>query len=40
MVNAGMKPYVMNAIIERNEIIDRPEKDWENNKGRAVIKNE
>lgn len=28
-----MKPYVMNAIIERNETIDRPEKDWKNNKG-------
>ena len=37
MHNSGMKPYVMNAIIERNETIDRPEKDWNNNKGRAVI---
>ena len=33
MHNSGMKPYVMNAIIERNETIDRPEKDWKNNKG-------
>ena len=37
MQNSGMKPYVMDAIIERNEKIDRPEKDWENNKGRSVI---
>ena len=39
MVNAGMKPYVMDAIIKRNEIVDRPEKDWESNKGRAVVNN-
>ena len=37
MKTSGMKPYVMNAIIERNEKIDRPQKDWNNNKGRAVI---
>jgi len=37
MKTTGMKPYVMNAIIERNEKIDRPQKDWNNNKGRAVI---
>ena len=37
MENSGMKPYVMDAIIERNDKIDRPEKDWKNNKGRAVI---
>ena len=34
-----MKPHVMDAIIERNEKVDRPEKDWRNNKGRAVIDN-
>ena len=39
MHNSGMKPYIMDAIIERNEKIDRPEKDWKNNKGRAVIDN-
>mgnify|MGYP000483459287 CR=1 FL=1 len=39
MKTTGMKPYVMNAIIERNEKVDRPEKDWKNNKGRAVIDN-
>jgi UDPglucose 6-dehydrogenase len=34
---SGMTPYVMNAIIERNEKIDRPEKDWFENKGRATV---
>lgn len=37
MVNVGMNPYIMNAIIERNENVDRPEKDWSTDKGRAVI---
>lgn len=37
MKNVGMKPYVMEAIIERNEKIDRPEKDWASDKGRAVV---
>jgi len=37
MQKCGMKPYIMEAIIERNEKIDRPEKDWANDKGRAVI---
>ena len=37
MKKAGLDPYIMNAIIERNEKIDRPEKDWEANKGRAVV---
>lgn len=37
MTQTGMKPYIMNAIIERNENVDRPEKDWCSNKGRAVI---
>ena len=27
----------MEAIIERNEKIDRPEKDWKLNIGRAII---
>ena len=34
----GIEPYIMNAIIERNNTIDRPEKDWNKNKGRAVVK--
>ena len=37
MIKSGMKPYIMEAIIERNEKIDRPEKDWANDKGRAVV---
>ena len=34
---SGMTPYVINSIIERNEKIDRPEKDWFQNKGRATV---
>ena len=37
MENAGMKSYILNSAIERNEKIDRPEKDWNENKGRAVV---
>jgi len=37
MQKVGMKPYIMEAIINRNEIVDRPEKDWNTNKGRSVI---
>jgi UDPglucose 6-dehydrogenase len=29
--------YVLKAAIDRNLILDRPEKDWNNNKGRSVI---
>lgn len=37
MVKSGMKPYILDSIIERNKIIDRPEQDWNDNKGRAVV---
>lgn len=37
MLRVGMKPYVLDAIIERNEKVDRPEKDWSTDKGRAVV---
>lgn len=37
MIKSGMKPYIMEAIMERNEKVDRPEKDWANDKGRAVV---
>ena len=37
MFKNGMSPYIMNSIISRNELVDRPEKDWNNNKGRSVI---
>ena len=30
-------PCMYAPIIKRNEEVDRPEKDWESNKGRAVI---
>lgn len=36
MIKTGMKPYIMEAITERNEKVDRPEKDWTNDVGRAV----
>ncbi len=34
---AGMESYIMRAVVERNEKVDRPEKDWKIDKGRAVI---
>ena len=37
MKSIGMKPYIMDAIITRNEEVDRPSKDWESKKGRSVI---
>ena len=37
MNKVGMKPYVLDAIITRNEKVDRPEQDWNENKGRSVI---
>ena len=37
MKSSGMKSYVLDAIIERNDNVDRPEKDWLADKGRAAI---
>jgi UDPglucose 6-dehydrogenase len=37
MKKIGMKSYIIDGIIDRNEIIDRPNKDWEANKGRSCI---
>jgi hypothetical protein len=37
MESSGMTPYILDAIIERNEKIDRSEKDWLADKGRASI---
>jgi len=37
MQKSGMVPYILSSIIERNEKVDRPEKDWNDNIGRAVI---
>ena len=28
--------FIIDAAIERNEKLDRPEKDWLKNKGRAI----
>ena len=37
MKKCGMKPYIMDAIIERNDKVDRPEKEWMADKGRAFV---
>ena len=34
---AGMKSFIIDSVIERNETVDRFEKDWNDNKGRAVV---
>lgn len=37
MNSTGMEPYLIKSAIERNYKVDRPEKDWSNDKGRAVV---
>jgi UDPglucose 6-dehydrogenase len=37
MKKSGMTPYIMDAITERNEKVDRPEKEWLADKGRTII---
>lgn len=37
MIRQGIEPHILNAIINRNESVDRPEKDWNENIGRAVV---
>lgn len=37
MTNINMTPHVLDAIIKRNTIIDRPEQDWMLDQGRAAI---
>lgn len=37
MNKCQVESHILNAIIYRNDHIDRPEKDWTENKGRAVI---
>ena len=32
-----MNSYVIKSVIKRNELVDRPEKDWTLDKGRAVV---
>ena len=33
----GMKSYIINSVIERKDKVDRPQKDWSLDKGRAVV---
>ena len=37
MKKHNMKSYILESAIHRNEEVDRPEKDWNSNKGRAVV---
>ena len=37
MKKLDLKPYILDAIITRNETLDRSDKDWNDNKGRAVV---
>jgi nucleotide sugar dehydrogenase len=37
MKQLGMKSYIIENTVNRNEEVDRAEKDWNDNKGRAVI---
>ena len=37
MQKVGMNSYIVQAMITRNENVDRPEKDWYMNSGRAVV---
>jgi len=37
MGKIGMKSYILSSVMERNETVDRKEKDWLENKGRATI---
>ena len=36
MLDVGVAPMILTAANNQNNIVDRPEKDWENSKGRAV----
>ena len=37
MKKENMKSYILQNVVDRNTKVDRKEKDWENNKGRAVV---
>ena len=37
MKKHNMQSYILESAIKRNENVDRPEKDWNSNKGRAVV---
>ena len=37
MKQVNMTSYIIDAAVNRNEMVDRNEKDWNDNKGRAVV---
>jgi hypothetical protein len=37
MFNKKMFPMILSQVRTRNIEVDRPEKDWESDKGRAVV---
>lgn len=37
MNTIGMNSYILKSVVERNQNVDRPSKDWNSNKGRCVI---
>jgi nucleotide sugar dehydrogenase len=37
MKRENMKSYILQNVVDRNTNVDRKEKDWENDKGRAVV---
>jgi UDPglucose 6-dehydrogenase len=37
MGKVGMSSYILKSVVQRNLEVDRKEKDWEDNKGRAVV---
>ena len=37
MKKINMKSYILDSITRRNEEVDRSDKDWNSNKGRAVV---
>ena len=37
MIKVGINPYILDAVIERNDKIDRPLQEWKKDVGRAII---
>ena len=37
MENVNMTSYILDSVLKRNYMVDRTNKDWENNVGRAII---
>ena len=35
--NNNVKSYIIKSMVNRNNLLDRPEKDWKNDKGRASV---